>query len=171
MDLIAYHLLLGPGLPMHQRTAPKAKINARGARLVAKENSNGQFREIDRIEEITSAQNGDTVEIRLRVTWRKPRAADDPNRLYLVNPEAEEEFDFLADSTTATTICKRLDEENKESDTGFRDAIFKDYFGSRGDKDPATLPVMEPDHPLFKDRTIPHPKDWEELWLRAQSNP
>ena len=55
MDLIAYHLLLGGGLPMHLRAAPKTKLDATGAKLVAREISNGKFREIDRIEEITTA--------------------------------------------------------------------------------------------------------------------
>jgi hypothetical protein len=126
---------------------------------------------IDRIEEITSAWNGDTVEIYMRVTWRKPRAADDANRLYLVNHEAEEDYDFLADSSTATTICQRLDEETKEFEPRLRARIIKTYFGCRGDKDPATLPVQDPDSPLFVDIAIPHPRDWEELWVRAQSNP
>ena len=171
MDLIAYHLLLGGGLPMHLRAAPKTKIGATGVKLVAMEISKKKFREIDRIEEITTAQNGDTVEIRMRVTWRIPRTADDANRLYLVNHEAEEDYDFLADSTTATTICQRLDEETKELDPRLRAAIIKTYFGCRGDKDPATLRVLDPNNPLFRDQTIPHPRDWEELWVRAQSNP
>ena len=75
------------------------------------------------------------------------------------------------DPTTATEICKRLHEENINTSKELRDAIFKSYFGYRGDKDPATLPVQDSDTPLFVDMTIPHPRDWEELWERAQSYP
>ena len=31
--------------------------------------------------------------------------------------------------------------------------------------------MLDPDDPLFRDLTIPHPRDWENLWKRAQSYP
>ena len=61
--------------------------------------------------------------------------------------------------------------ENINTAQEIKDAIYNCYFGSRGDKDPATLPVQDSDTPLFVDMTIPYPRDWEELWERAQSYP
>jgi hypothetical protein len=64
-----------------------------------------------------------------------------------------------------------LADENDKKPQEFKDALFKSYFGYRGDEDPATLPVLDPDTPLFGVQTIPHPRDWEDLWERAQGNP
>ena len=89
-------LLDGPdGLPKHLRAEPKVKIDARGAKLVAVENCTNKHRQIASIEELTSARNGEKVEIRMRVTWKNPRFGDNPEERYLLNPEDEEDYNFL----------------------------------------------------------------------------
>jgi len=73
------------------------------------------------------------VEIRLCVKWNKARKGEDPDRLYPMTPVDDDDYYFLADSTTATTICKILDAKNIDAPQDFRDAIFEDYFGYKGD--------------------------------------
>ena len=73
------------------------------------------------------------VEIRLSVKWNKARRTDDPDMLYPLTPVDDGDYYFLADSTTATAIGRMLDAKNIDASQGFRDAIFENYFGYKGD--------------------------------------
>ena len=62
---------------------------------MALEISNNKYREIESFGEITYARNGEKTEIRMRVTWKNPRFGDNSQGLYLLNPEDEEDYNFL----------------------------------------------------------------------------
>ena len=106
MDLIAYHLLESSnGLPKHLRAEPKEAKDVKGAKLMAVEKGPNTRRGIESILDVFAGKNNLAEEITLKVKWMTTRKTDDPDRLYPLTPVHDDEYYFLADSTTASTIC------------------------------------------------------------------